>query len=213
MVHSSVAFLLAGVAVFHRAGSAAKLTAQELRNHMRDVLIALASVACAVVMVCAVSIAFDIHETRINEMLAFAEMRQDLDSRIDSALWKADTGLKSLGLMEKSLSNGITQVRVQVQQAQNGQEQAIKAAAQTTQKAVTQTLEAAKEIQQSAPAPIVNVQAAKVLPVAPPQVVVNPVITDQPKTAIVKQPPAKVEKSRWGWLHYLWPFHARSTKE
>jgi hypothetical protein len=211
MVSAGVAFLLTSLAVFRKDSvPSKKVTVQDLRDHMREVLIGAAAVGCVIVSVAAASIAIDIHQLKTNQALAVAELRQDLSSRLDSALWKFDTALVTLGSMQKSLATGITQVRVQVQQAQTGQEQAIRAAAQTTRTAVIQTLETAKEIQAAAPAPVVNVQAAKVLPVAPPNVVVNPVLA-QPKPIPVKQAVAETpaEHSRWHWLRYLWPFHAR----
>lgn len=191
------------------------MTISELRAHLLEVLLGVATFSCVFVSCAAVSIALDVHAIRLDHLSSQAQLRSGMFSRIDALRWQFDTFLGIATSASKSMSAGVNQVRIQVEQASQDQKQEIRAATKSTEQVVAQTVTAtADAIQQAAGnplAPIVNVQPAKLAAVAPPQVVVNPVI-DAPRPTVVKPPQQPENKSTWRWLRWLWPFHHARAK-
>lgn len=186
-----------------------RVTIADLRAHIKEVLLGAAVAASVFVSLASVSIALDVHQIRIANLQAEAELRSALTTRLDSLLWKADTFLTIQSAMGKSLSAGFTQVRVQVEQSAQDQKQAIKSAETYTAKAVEKTITtAAAAIQEAAatqPVPVVHVEPAKPATVTAPTVTVNPLLAQPAKPA----KPTPERKSHWRWLRRLWPFHVR----
>jgi hypothetical protein len=191
---------------------------RDLRLHARELLIGFVIVACVFVAAAAVSVAIDVHAMRVANLTASSQLETALGSRLDSLLWKVDTFNTTVLAMSKTLSTGLTQVRVQVEQASADQQQALAATTKSTAQAVEKTLDKTADVlqqQQQAttqPAPpIIQVQAPKTTtpqPSSPQQVFVTPVL---PPPA--QQPVDSERKPRCPrWLRRLWPFHhARAT--
>ena len=184
------------------------VTADEFRAHLREVLMIASTFFLVIVSCVAVSVGFDIHAMRINEIQGGATLRTEAFSRIDSLLWKVDTLISVMSATNKALASGLTQVRVQVKESSDDQAKSIKAtsnAATAVVKEVKATIESNQEVLEKvseAPKPVVNVELPK--PAAP--IVVTQPATTQPIPATVPVLPAAVPRkhhSHWRWLRHL----------
>lgn len=169
---------------------------------LRECVLMVCLIVPVVLMFCAVGVAIDIHQARLEFTVANAAWRRETFLRIDRLLWKADTALEIAAAARLDVGTMLTKIRAQVQRSS---EEATKATAkQTTAAAVTvahaldttrQAIQAAAGEPVTAPPepPItVNVAPPVVLPPAPPpaaapHVEVSPV---QPK--------------RRAWYSHLW---------
>jgi hypothetical protein len=179
----------------------------ELRDHMLNVLLALA--VCAVILVTgsAISIALDMRALRTAEVHNMNEFGKSALSRFDALLWKVDTITSVVSTTNKDLQNGLLQVRVLVKQNSEDQTKAVKATSNIAKEVVRETLQSnsetlAKVVDQK-PA-VVNVEVPK--PNVPqPAIVVNtPPATHQPTVKIetLQQKP----RHSW-WVRIFWPWH------
>jgi hypothetical protein len=159
--------------------------------------------SAGVFVCCAIAIAFEVHEARLELVTANAEAI----ARVDKLLWKIDTGLEIAAALRLDLGNMLTKIRSQVKQASDESTKATavqtKAAAVTVAKALDSTREA---IQAVAGEPVTPAEPAPKPPITvnvPPPVVVAP---EKPAAA----PPVEVTpiepKRRSLWKRIFWPW-------
>jgi hypothetical protein len=172
---------------------------------LRECVLVVCLVVPVVLMFCAVGVALDIHQARLEFTVANAEWRRETFLRLDRLLWKADTALEVAGALRLDLGNLLTKLRAQVQRSS---EESTKATAtQTKAAAVTvahaldttrQAIQAAAGDAVTAPpdpqAPItVNVPPPVLLPAAPPPAAA-------PGVEVTPIAPGK----RRAWYSHLW---------
>ena len=200
------------MSVLHSAGdNKTLLTVAELRDHLTQILQIVAIFGIAIFSCVGVSIAFDIHAMRMNEIQGSADFRVGVFSRVDSLLWKLDTFLSVVSAGNKSLASALTQVRIQVKESSDDQTKSIKASSTATTAVVKQTLESnsqALEKVADATQPVINVEAPKSTPVVPPIVVNAPPPTVAGHSSVANQSQDKNTRrhSHFHWLRKLWPF-------
>ena len=194
------------MSVLHTAGdNKALLTVAELRDHLTQILQLVAIFGIAIFSCVGVSVAFDIHAMRMNEIQGSADFRVGVFSRVDSLLWKLDTFISVMSAGNKSLASALTQVRIQVKESSDDQTKSIKASSTATTAVVKQTLESnsqALEKVADANQPVINVEAPKSTPVVPP-IVVNAPPTAQTGHALVVDPSQEKKAKRHSHLHWL----------
>ena len=183
------------------------VTAQDFREHMRQVLLVASVFGVIIVSGAALSIAFDMHATRVNEAQNGAAFRAGIFSRLDALLWKVDTITSVVSATNKSLATGLMQVRVQVKQSSDDQAKSIKATSNMTEKVVKQSLESNSKVLEKvadAEVPVVNVQVPKAT-VPPPAIVVSPTPPAVVHTLPAHPAPEVHKRHRfWRWLRWIW---------
>jgi hypothetical protein len=125
--------------------------------------------------------------------------------------WKTDTFLTTFKETNKNLTHGLTDVRVQVKQAQDVQTTTTKELSRVATRAVKESLKATSEVVQAVvdkpptqvevtgASPVVKVDGPIPVKITPP----STVVTSPPAKAPEPEPPKEEKKRRW---FRLWLF-------
>lgn len=162
-----------------------------------------------VLLCCAVGIALDIHQTRVELTASNTEWRRETLTRLDRLLWKADTALEVAGGLRLDLGNTLTKLRAQVKQASDESTKATavqtKAAAVTVAKALDTTRQAIEAVagEPSTPAAVEPAAAMKppITVDVPPPTVIAEKPPEPPKVEIQERPP---KRRRWYTHFWRW---------
>lgn len=157
-----------------------------------------------VLMGCAISVAFEIHESRVEFAAANSEWRRESFRRVDALMWKADTGLEIASAMRFDFGNMITKLRVQVKQSSDESTKAATTQAKLATTAVTNAIDKTSEaIQAVSTSDVVSpkIEADKPITVnVPPPIVVAPPIPPEVPKVEIAATPAK----RRRWFRAIW---------
>lgn len=154
---------------------------------------------------CALSIAFDIHQTRLEFTFANAEWRRETFRRLDQLMWKADTALELGNAARLDLGNALTKIRAQVKQSSDVTAAVTKTQTQAATKVVTEAIDTTRQAIQAV-TPAAPEKPADEKPIA---VNVPPPVVTAPAPPVVAAPhievtPVTPKRRRWyGWL---WPW-------
>ena len=181
-------------------------------------LIALAELAMLTVVIavtvwtfCLLSVAYELHQARIEYSLASAERTRQIFQRFDALLWKADTALEIGGAFKLELGQLLTKVRTQVKQASDESSKDAKQSSKAATVAVTQALDKTTEAINAVAESTVPAKIAAAKPV-----VVNvppPVVMAQTPDGQIEQVPTRPlpdldlpPKRRPWWRRLVWPW-------
>lgn len=174
---------------------------------LREYVLVVCLVVPIVLAGCALGIAADLHQARLEFASANAAWRRETFLRIDRLLWKADTGLEIAAAARLDIGNVITKLRAQVKQSSEDSTHASAAQSKAATVAVTQALDKTSEAIQavageSPEKPPEENSRAPITVNVPPPVVMNP---EKPAAGApqVEITPRPVKRRRWYSL--LWP--------
>jgi len=162
--------------------------------------------ACVFVL-CALSITFDIHQTRVDVAAATVETRREILVRIDAFRWKADTALEIAAAARLDLGNLLTKIRAQVKQSSEESTHAATVQAKAATIAVTKALDKTSEAIQAAAgdSPVSAPEDTSKAPITvnvPPPVVMSPEKpAGPPQVEIIPRP---VKRRRWFTRLWHW---------
>lgn len=154
---------------------------------------------------CALSIAFDIHQTRIEFTYANAEWRRETFRRLDQLMWKADTALELGNAARLDLGNLLTKIRAQVKQSSDTSAAVTKTQTQAATKVVTDAIDTTRQaieaVTPAAPPAPADEKPPITVNVPPPVVTAPAPPVEDPHIEIT---PIVPKRRRWyGWL---WPW-------
>ena len=158
----------------------------------------------------AISIAYDIHQSRLLATAEVDDLKRQSFRRFDDALWKADTALQIAGTFKLDLASLMTSMRAQVKKSTDESSRVQVQATHAQQVAITQALEKTTEavaaVAEQSPEKVAEAARAKpvTVNVPPPSVVIE-------RPAPVKKadppPPAEDDAPQKRWYRvFLWPF-------
>jgi histone acetyltransferase (RNA polymerase elongator complex component) len=188
----------------------ARVDPVRFREHIVNALLIAATFGTILVSLSMATIAFELNLIRISEHQAVVDLEHAITSRVDTLLWKTDTFLTTFKETNKNLSHGLTDVRVQVKQAQDVQSKTTRELSRMTTAAVRESLKVTSEVVQAVadkppaqvevtgPAPVVKVDGPIPVRITPPSTVISSLPA---KPAVPEPEPAK--KKRW---FHLWLF-------
>lgn len=165
-------------------------------------MIGTASIFCF----CALSVTYDIHQGRIEQLRAMREVKLDSKTRLDQLMWKADTALEIGATFKTELGSVLTKLRAQVKQASDESTKASRIETHETNKAVAQAIQKSTETviaasKGEAPDTTTDMQPDNPITVnVPPSIVVEPsapVVGGPEKTEPI---PAPKKRHWWGRL-------------
>jgi hypothetical protein len=171
----------------------------------KDLALILEVAALLVFVPCCMSIAVDVHMARLDQARMVTDIQAGIFSRLDKALWKADTFLIDWSKFEQVMSAQMTQVRIQVKQSSDDATHETKLSAKAATTAMTAVATSTAQVLAAVtdqPAPVIQVTQPKPAPVAPPTVILAPV--DVPITPAKIAPVLKDKKKAGNWLQRLW---------
>lgn len=161
---------------------------------------------------CALSVAFDLHFTRLEFQAANAEWRRETFRRLDQLMWKADTALELAGAARLDLGNLLTKIRAQVKQSTDvtaaASQKQTQAATAAVTKAIDTTTRAIEAVAGEPARPVEDPAPAVERPPVTVNVPPPTVITEKPAAPAVEVK-ALPAKRRRRWVSFLWPGHWR----
>lgn len=164
-------------------------------------VIATASIFCF----CALSITYDIHQGRIEQLRAMREVKLDSKTRLDQLMWKADTALEIGAAFKTELGGVLTKLRAQVKQASDESTKASRIETHETNKAVAQAIQKSTETVIAASKGETPDTTTGTTPDKPITVNVPPSIVVAPSVPVggggeKETTPAPKRRHWWGWL-------------
>jgi hypothetical protein len=153
------------------------------RSYLVECALIVAIFVPIVLMFCAVAIACEFHQVRLEFASANEEWRRESFRRVDQLLWKADTGLEIAAAMRLDLGNLITKLRAQVKTSSEASTAAANTQAKATTAAVTNAIEHTSEAIQAASGEVLPL---KVEPLK------SPITVNIPAPVVVHAPEAEV---------------------
>jgi hypothetical protein len=127
----------------------ARVDPVSFREHIVNALLIAATFGTILVSLSMATIAFELNLIRISEHQAVVDFEHAITSRVDTLLWKTDTFLTTFKETNKNLTHGLTDVRVQVKQAQDVQTTTTKELSRVATRAVKESLKATSEVVQA----------------------------------------------------------------
>lgn len=178
-----------------------------LREYLVDALLIAGTLGIVTFMCCAFTITYEINTMRIAQTQGINDLQRGLFTRLDTALWKCDTLLITLGATSQSITNGLNNVRVQVKQSRDAQTRDTKEISRVATRVAAESLKATESVVAAVvdkSAPVVEIKPStptvEVKTAAP---IVQPKKEEHPQPEMPVDVPPVPKKRHW---FRLWLF-------